>query len=1029
MIRETPRFATAPTPAHARLVRRLRRRLEGQAHVDPATCARYARDASPWQIAPAVVVTPANEADVLATLELAAEFGVSVVPRGSGCSIGGEALPQRAGTSLVIDASRHLDAIVDFDPRTRRVVVQPGITLATLNAFLAPHRLWLPFEGPGEAQASLGGLVGCDAIGARTIGSGRMARRLEWIDALLADGTRQRLGRFGVDGGTPLSGARAAALVSGLFERFARDRDALDARRSTARAAVGGYRLDALDPAGRAASDRPTDASGGRSADGVNLARLLAGSRGTLCWFERLCIELSPLPTHRRLVNAPFGDACAAMRSMPALAELNPAAAWLREDASLELEFHAAEEDGLARALAGVREIAAGGRLRGHDDPVSVDACWRAVRPVQADPAATAPGRLLETWLMPTGSLDAYATQVEAACAEAGVVARWGGAIGSGAPTLRVGPPGGAVRAAADDDAILASLASKVATLADRLGGAPVTEHGDDAVRRVAVARVHGAAALAAFEAVKDLFDPAGVLNPGKVVRATAREPMVLRRRAAPASARASDGRSVHADAGPNPAPPPPAPTLLALAGACDGNGTCRRTDADAMCPSFRVTRAERDGPRGRASTLRAAIEGRIGARGIADPAVNAALALCVQCKACRSACPNGVDVSRMKILALALGATASDAPASGERLRNHLIATLPLQLHRWRHARVLIVAALAARRLSPVAALVERIFGLRRDRSLPHWRADSFHDQERAGRAREAPPAPDDARAARTVVLWVDTFTDRSEPAIGHAVRRVLQAGGYTVVVARPAVDDAYPSRPLCCGRTFMQAGRLESARSEARRTLRALAPWLEAGVPVVGCEPACVLGFRDEYRWLGLGDPFDALAARLAEGSFLFEEFLVREHRAGRYRPRFGAVGSRGRHDPLADVAPASDGADRGDVDAKTRVLLQPHCHERAFGLDGAVRLVLGWVPDLEVETVAPGCCGMAGAFGYDVRHRTASTAMAALATLPAMAACDARTVVLADGASCRHQIRDGAGRRPMHTAELLATALPPG
>lgn len=485
----------APTPTLAYLERRLRRALVGEAGFDAASIARHATDRSPWRIEPIGVVWPAHESDVIATLEVAARAGVAVVPRGSGTGNGGESLPQRPGAALVIDASRHLKSIIDFDPRARRVVVQPGLTLAELNRFLAPHGLWLPIEGPGDAQATLGGLVACDTIGARTIGAGRIDGHLDWIAGLLADGTRQRFGPFGVEGGVSLASGRASALVSALFERAGREADALRARRPGAQGAVGGYRLDAL----------VDGQSPGRS---PNLAHLLAGSRGSLCWFERIALRLSPIPAHRRLVALPLVDARMAMRCMSAFAGLAPAAAFLLENGSLMLEFQGDNAAALAEVVDAARDLVRARPRWVSEEPHAIDAQWRTQCPIRS---------ALDVWSIPLGALDDYVAQVEDACTALGLLARWSGAVGSGAAGLRI-EAREAGTAPADHRDRCAVLAARAAAIASNLGGSPASEHGDDRLRAQAIERVHGRSALASFLAVKQLFDPHNRLNPGKVV-------------------------------------------------------------------------------------------------------------------------------------------------------------------------------------------------------------------------------------------------------------------------------------------------------------------------------------------------------------------------------------------------------------------------------------------------------------------------------------------------------------------------------
>jgi Fe-S oxidoreductase len=313
--------------------------------------------------------------------------------------------------------------------------------------------------------------------------------------------------------------------------------------------------------------------------------------------------------------------------------------------------------------------------------------------------------------------------------------------------------------------------------------------------------------------------------------------------------------------------------------------------------------------------------------------------------------------------------------------------------LHQWhrRHPRSLRDRAVAwlpryapwAAKVAPLAnafgALTKGLLGIAPRRSLPAWRGDAF---DAAGCTAEA----------ADVVLFVDTFNRWHEPENARAALRVLEAAGYRVHVARA------DGRPLCCGRTFLATGMVEEARREAQRMLDALAPFVARGLPVVGLEPSCLFGLRDEFRSMLPGEATERLAAQ----ALLFEEFLAREAEAGRLEL------------PLAALP-------------QKRALLHGHCHQKAFGAMGAVQRVLALVPGLEVKTVESSCCGMAGAFGFEASHYDVSMKMAEAALLPAVRAADADTLVVADGTSCRHQIADGARREALHVARVLADALP--
>ena len=519
-------------------------------------------------------------------------------------------------------------------------------------------------------------------------------------------------------------------------------------------------------------------------------------------------------------------------------------------------------------------------------------------------------------------------------------------------------------------------------------------EHGDGLVRSEFHEAMFGERLVQAFTEVKDRFDPDGLFNPGKIVRAPKFDDRDYFRygpdyRGVP-HANVLDWSAYSGTGG----------GLQGAIEMCNNNGACRKSAGGVMCPSFRITGDERDVTRGRANTLRLAITGQLGPDAFLSDEMAATMRLCVSCKACRRECPTGVDMARMKI-----EVQAARAVKFGLSLHDRLVGWLPRY------------APLAARlpwllnlrdRLPGGAKLSEALAGFSARRSLPRWRRDWFRDEEIASscpalsRASTSGGAEDvdgrvkpghDEMGNRDVVLFADTFHRYFERETIDAALAVLAAGGYRVHVAKPADGDA---RPLCCGRTFLAIGRVDEARREAERVLAALAPFVARGVPVIGLEPSCLFGFRDEIPALIKSDA----ARQLAAQALTFEEFLAREAAQNRL-----ALPLR----PIAD-----------------RALLHGHCHQKSFGALGAVETVLKLVPDLKVETIDSSCCGMAGAFGYGRDTIDASMAMGELALLPAVRAADPDTLIVADGTSCRHQIHDGTGRAAVHVARVLARSI---
>ncbi|MBV9556615.1 MAG: 4Fe-4S dicluster domain-containing protein, partial [Pseudolabrys sp.] len=515
------------------------------------------------------------------------------------------------------------------------------------------------------------------------------------------------------------------------------------------------------------------------------------------------------------------------------------------------------------------------------------------------------------------------------------------------------------------------AIAEEAFAMVREYKGSHSGEHGDGLVRSEFNEPMFGSRLARAFEEVKDNFDPHGLFNPGKIVRAPKFDDRSLLRFKPGYHGEDITTRLDWSDY------PGSGGGFQGAVEMCNNNGACRKMAGGVMCPSYRVTRDERDVTRGRANTLRLAVTGQLGPDALASDEMADTLSLCVSCKACRRECPTGVDMARMKI-----EVSAARAAKHGFSLHDRLVGWLPR--YAWLGAKLPWLFNLR-NRIAPLRKLSEAIAGFSSRRSLPRWRTDIFCD----------PGGAYGQENGREVVLLADTFNRNFERETVEAAINVLVAGGYRVHIAEPPRGE---SRPLCCGRTFLAVGAVEEAKREAERTLAALAPFVARGVPVIGLEPSCLFSFRDEVPALMKNDAAKALAAN----SFLLEEFLAHEKKAGRLDLPFSTLD-------------------------KTAVL-HGHCHQKAFNVMSDVEGALRLVPGLKVQTVESSCCGMAGSFGYNADTIDVSLAMGELSLLPAVRKADADALIVADGTSCRHQIGDGTGREAVHVARVLAAALKP-
>jgi Fe-S oxidoreductase len=538
------------------------------------------------------------------------------------------------------------------------------------------------------------------------------------------------------------------------------------------------------------------------------------------------------------------------------------------------------------------------------------------------------------------------------------------------------------------------AIAEEASALVRRYKGAYSGEHGDGLCRGEWIQWQFGAAINDAFRAIKRHLDPINLFNPGKIVDTPRMDEVSLFRFPPPSAGNAyrtipltpaldwsewnvrNDPRS-EAISRPGTGGDSTGGFAKAVE-MCNNNGHCRKFDAGTMCPSFRVTRDEQHLTRGRANTLRLALSGQLGPDAFTGEALYAAMDLCVGCKGCKRECPTGVDMARMKIEFL-----SHYKARHGYSLQDRLVAHLPA----YAAAASRVGRVLNLRNALPgVARLSEVLTGFSAKRSLPRWRSDTFWrspDSKRLASGQEVLAAA--GSGGRAALLFVDTFNGTFESENAVAAARVLRAAGYTLGTITK--DGGH----YCCGRTYLSCGMVQSAKAKLSELIDALLPYARAGVAIVGIEPSCLLTLRDEALAMGLGER----AQCVAKQAFLFEEFVSREARAGRFRLQLKAAAA-----PL---------------------LVHAHCHQKAFGAVSSVLDVLRLIPGAQPELIESSCCGMAGSFGYQTGHYAISMQMAEAKLLPAIRK-QPEAIIVADGTSCRHQIRDGTRREALPVVRLL-------
>ncbi len=801
-------------------VRSLGRRVEGDVRGGLADRLLYATDASIYKQVPLAVLVPRSSDDVHAAVEVCREHGVPVTPRGGGTSLEGQAV----GPGLVIDLSRHVNRILEVDPEARTARVEPGLVQEHLNTAVRPHGLVLGPDTATGDRATIGGMVGNNSSGARSIVYGKMVDAVVSLRLLCADGTELELAD--VDPAEAERRARGSGTAAGVYREAldvrGRLAEEIEARYPKVMRRVAGYNLDELVGPGR-----------------LRMPRAVCGSEGTLGVITEVTLSLAEPPRATATALVQFDRLLAALEATTDIVrELGPSAVEIVDGLIVELalrspslrrcaalvsgtpesvllvEFGASSEDEARAKLDGLRHLlgrrAGGGDLRPLATAEEVERAWalrKAGLPLlMALPGDAKPIAFVEDCAVPLERLAEYVAGAGEIFVAHGVRAGYYAHASVGC--LHIRPILDLRRA--EDVRRMRRISAEVCDLAISLGGTISGEHGDGYAKSEHLERQFGPAIVEAFGRWKAAFDPDGLMNPGKIVRA----------------ARMDE----HLRLGPAYDPPAvrthldfrPEGGLAAAAELCNGNGFCRKLRGT-MCPSYMVTLDERDTTRARASLLRSIMDRTLPPEELAGEAMDEVMDLCIGCKGCRAECPTGVDVAKLKTEALAHRRAARGVP-----LRARLFAE-PGRLFRLARP----VAPVADRLLgSRVLAPLKRRLGIAPERPLPRVERRGFRR-----RARAEPRGP-----RGTVALFADTFTEYLYPRIGLAAVRVLRAMGYGVVL--PPI--------VCCGRPLFHEGLVDRARARVRRNLDVLTPLLPEVEAVVFLEPSCASALAEDARWV---------------------------------------------------------------------------------------------------------------------------------------------------------------------------------
>lgn len=961
--------------------------LEGDLYTDYTQRILYATDASAYREMPLAVTRPASVNDIKKIIAFARNNGGSVIPRGAGTSLAGQVV----GPGIVMDISKHLNRILEFNPEERWVKVEPGVVLAELNKFLAPHRLQFGPETSTANRCCMGGMLGNNSCGAHSIIHGSVRDHILEVDAVLSDGSEAHFSALTAEEFNAKCEGNPELLETKIYrnlrEILSDPRNVEEIRREFPHPALrrrnNGYALDSL---------LETDPFTGNG-EKINVCRLLAGSEGTLAFTVSMKLNLVPVTNDvTGLVCAHFNSLQDAVRANIIALKHHPAAVELIDDyilnctkdnieqsrnrffvkgdpkAILLIEITRPTVAEIEHAAAAMEsDMAAAGY--GYHFPLYTGAdemarVWE-LRKAGLGVLLNIPGRrksvqvIEDTAVLPEFFPD-YLAEATTILEKYSLSCAYYAHIATGelhlSPLLDLKDP--------DDIRTFHGLAGDIAGLVKKYRGSLSGEHGDGRLRGEFIPLMLGPHNYALLRDIKKTWDPHGLFNPGKI---TDTPPITQNLRYPAGERRRFPGKVFDF---------PEEEGILYAAEKCSGSADCRKSSltGGTMCPTFMATRDEDKSTRARANILREFLTRSAKKEKFDHKEIYRVMDLCLSCKACKSECPSNVDVAKLKAEFLQHYYDIHHVP-----FRAWLIAWLPR----------LYAPGIMIRPLTNFitgTSVFKRLIGFSVRRPIPALSPVTLRRWERRHRRNIVSPGS----SKGTVCLFADEFTNYNESDIGIKAVMLLERLGYDVIIPRHVES----------GRTFLSKGLLRSARRVAVKNIMMLRGVVTPEKPLVGIEPSALLAFRDEYPEMA-GKELTGDARHLAGSAMLFEEFISREIDRG-------------------NITPGSF------TDRPAKVLLHGHCQQKAIASTAPTIRMLSLPVNYTVEEINDGCCGMAGAFGYEKEHYDMSMKIGEMVLFPAVRAASADTLIAAPGTSCRHHISDGTGRKTIHPVEVLYDAL---
>ena len=941
--------------------------VKGKALFDPFSRGRYSTDSSLYQIKPIGAVLPKDHNDVLRLMEYSQKNSIPLLARGGGSSQCGQTVSE----AIVLDYSKHQNQVLELNVEEKYVWVQPGIVLDTLNSYLKQFGLWFPVDVSTSSRATIGGMTGNNSCGSRSLYYGNMVNNVLAVEAILDDGTIhtfEDINKNYLEAKNDQN--RQYEIIKKFLDLRENVKDDISQFWPQTQRRVGGYNIDLINP------------------DGFNTSNILVGSEGTLSLFNKIKLKLSPIPKQKVLGVCYFESFAQAMELTKEMVKLKPTTVELLDhnlidlakqipiyaesikkyilgnpEAVLMVEFIDDDLD-LARSKLKdleslVRAQNSNNNYKSYEDLSDQKEIFEirkaGLNILMSLKGDKKPVAFIEDCAVTLDHLADYTSRLKDVFAKYNTSGMFYAHASVG--TLNVRP---VLNMKSDKDIKnMKAIADEAFDMVKEYRGSHSGEHGDGIVRSEFHEKMFGKKILNAFEEIKDTFDKKNLLNPHKIVRAYKSDDRSLMRYKSDYKAENISTHYDWSDWG----------QFSDAVEMCNNNGACRKLDSGVMCPSYRVTKEEKDLVRGRANTLRLALSNQLPKGSFVSKGMYETMELCVSCKACQRECPMSVDMAKMKSEFL-----SHYYKKFSMSIKDKVISNMPKLI--W----LLKISNPIVNFLNkfPIISQIIEWFGFSSKRSLP-----IVENQSPLREIYNSQP-----NLEKKVILFADTFNINFEIKNLMYAIRVINKFGYQAII--PSFQNDNLNRPLCCGRTYISMGQLDKAKNELERFTSYINENGYNELPVIGIEPSCLLTFNDEFK------SFSKLNGRdkIKNSFLLLEEFVLNEIKNGnQIKPK--------------------------DFDKK--VLIHGHCHQKS---QNRTKGLTGLLNELNIKNsmIDSSCCGMAGSFGYSAKHYDVSKKMAHLTLIPAINNSTEDDYVVANGTSCRHQISDFSNKKPKHISELL-------